>query len=1069
MGANGGSCLRRGVRVLVGGLCLLVGALVGAVPPKGMVPGRPYFRAYDTRSGLPQAMIMALAVDGRGILWAGTQDGAAWFDGQRWHAVDLPDRALGRYVESVLPASDGSLWLGRQQGGIAVRKGGVWTRHTMASGLPHERVTALAETRGVNGERLIWAGTYGGGLARWDGRSWRVTGKAQGLPNDRIWKLLVRPGTAGDELWVGSEGGGLARVNAEGRVVGTYPGLPSVSVNGIVEGVDERGGIEVWVSTFGAGLGRWAQGHWTLWGVPEGMPSRFATDLAETRSAQGRRVLWVATVSGLVRLEAGRFQVFNVRWGLPIDTVYRLRPDPYRADAIWIGTAGAGVLHHQEGDWKIHDAPSGLPGNVVLSLARGGGGTVLAGTAEGLARFRGTSWQVLPLPKDLQSTRVNAVVEEADGTLWMGTLDGLARYRGGRWQRWTPAQGLPHSAVGALLVERSRSGGASRLWVGTQGGGLAAFDGGRFEVEDTRTGLPSDAVLALAQSDIGGDTSLWVGFRHGGLGRRRQGQWTFWDRRSGLPNDNVAAILVGKGPRGEPELWVGTWHGAVRGLLGPDGPLWQPPEPELQGEVVHQIQQDALGRLYFSTNRGVLRLDRRVDRRLEWFTEEDGLPSNQCSASASLVDDQGRVWIGTMMGLAEYDPGQEVPAGLIRPLRVVRLDVDGRDIPIDDGVEVLGPRVRSLMVEHALLVPRKGGAILYRSQLLGYEGAPTAWTFDRRREFTGLPPGTYRYRVWAQDGGGRIVGPVDRVFQIRAAWWETNLARLGALVVALALAAGLVRWRVGALEARSRALEAMVSERTQALEAANEALRAEVRERTAAERLKDEFVSVVSHELRTPLTSIRGALGLLDGGAVGSLSPEGQNLVRMAHANARRLTVLVNDLLDMQKLEAGQVPLNLEAVRLRLLVERCLGAHRPLAEAAGVTFVVEGDGDPLVWADALRTEQVLTNLVSNAVKFSPAGHRVELRWGPAPVVSHLRISVTNHGPAIPEHFRERIFTKFAQADGSTARPVGGTGLGLAISRSLAERMGGRIGYTSDERATTFWFDLLRAPENTRPL
>ncbi len=1067
-----GRWLRGAVWTLLGGL--LAGM---APPPAGMEPGRPYFRAYDTRSGLPQATVMALAFDAGGLLWAGTQDGAAWFDGERWHGVDLPERGISNYVEAVLPASDGSLWFGRQDGGIAVLRGGVWTRHTRASGLPAQRVTSLAETQGPGGERLVWAGTYGGGLARWDGQRWTVTDASQGLPSDRIWKLVPRLGANGDELWVGSEQGGLARVDAGGRVVATHPGLPPVSVNGILEGKGPDGEPEVWVSTFGAGLARWSGGAWSRVGVREGMPSLFATDLAETRSLGGHRVVWAATVAGLVRLEAGQLRVFTVRWGLPIDTVYRLKRDPYRPDALWIGTAGAGVLHHQEGDWRLHDAPSGLPGNAVLSLAQGrspGGPSVLVGTAEGLARFRAGRWWPIPLPAGLRSTRVNVLHEEAGGrALWVGTLGGLARLTEGRWERWAQAEGLPHPAVGALLPDRD-SRGRPQLWVGTQGGGLARFQEGRFEVHNTRSGLPSDAVLALARTSEAEGAVLWVGFRNGGLGRYAAGRWTFWDRASGLPNDNVAALHVKvEGPRRE--LWVGTWNGAVRGTLEAGGLRWHSPEPELADEVVHQIQEDAQGRLYFATNRGVVRLDGRGGRRLvERFTEEDGLPTNQCSPSASLVDASGTVWIGTMMGLAQLDPAEAVSQGPIRPLRILALRADGLEVPFEGGVATdLGPRVRTLTVEHALLGSRKAGAMAYRTQLAGYEAAPAPWDPARRREFTGLPPGSYRYLVWARDARGRETGPTVLAFRIRPAWWETNLARLGALVAVLGLVAGGFRWRVAATEARARALEALVSQRTLDLERANQALRAEVRERQEAERVKDEFVSVVSHELRTPLTSIRGALGLMEGGVAGPLAPTGMDLVKVAHANTLRLTALVNDLLDIQKLEAGQVPLNLEAVAVGSLVERVLRANQALGEAGGVRFAFEAMGGAQVRADALRTEQVLANLLSNAVKFSPEGGVVEVRLGPGEAPEAVRVAVTNHGPAIPEGFRGRIFGKFAQADASSSRPAGGTGLGLAISRALVERMGGRIGFESDDQATTFWFELPRArptaPEGEAPV
>jgi len=234
----------------------------------------------------------------------------------------------------------------------------------------------------------------------------------------------------------------------------------------------------------------------------------------------------------------------------------------------------------------------------------------------------------------------------------------------------------------------------------------------------------------------------------------------------------------------------------------------------------------------------------------------------------------------------------------------------------------------------------------------------------------------------------------------------------------------------------------------------------EIDERIAAEQVKDEFVSMVSHELRTPLTSIRGALGLLEGGVIESLSPEVNRLVGVAHGNVLRLQVLVNDLLDVQKLGSGEVRLNLQVGSLQALVARTLAANEGLSKATGVEFrLVEPTEDAVVTVDADRIEQVLTNLLSNAAKYSPVGIPVDVRV--QSVGEWVRVSVTNYGPPIPEEFRSRIFAKFAQADSSSARAKGGTGLGLAISRTLIDLHGGRIDYQSDAHATCFWFELQR--------
>lgn len=215
----------------------------------------------------------------------------------------------------------------------------------------------------------------------------------------------------------------------------------------------------------------------------------------------------------------------------------------------------------------------------------------------------------------------------------------------------------------------------------------------------------------------------------------------------------------------------------------------------------------------------------------------------------------------------------------------------------------------------------------------------------------------------------------------------------------------------------------------------------DVSERHAAERVKNEFVSVVGHELRTPLTSIHGALGLLRAGLLGDLNPRGKQMVDIAAHNTDRLVRLINDILDIERLNSGNVPLELQATDVAALAGRSLEVMRPMAEGAGVQLTLEA-GPAVHLIDPDRIEQTLTNLLSNAIKFSPAG--AEVRLVVRSDAGGLTIEVRDQGRGIPAADLERIFNRFEQVDGSDAREKGGTGLGLPICRAIAEQHGGRI-------------------------
>ena len=229
----------------------------------------------------------------------------------------------------------------------------------------------------------------------------------------------------------------------------------------------------------------------------------------------------------------------------------------------------------------------------------------------------------------------------------------------------------------------------------------------------------------------------------------------------------------------------------------------------------------------------------------------------------------------------------------------------------------------------------------------------------------------------------------------------------------------------------------------------------------SAEAAKEQFVSSVSHELRTPLTAIAGTLESIMAGVSGPVAPATEQLLEVAVRNTTRLRALIDDLLDIEQLHEGTLPLRRERLDLTAVVAETLEDHRVLGAPRGVTLHLEvaEPGPVTVVGDRRRLGQVVANLVSNAVKHSPDGGVVQARVLPGP--NQVRVEVIDAGEGVPDSFAGRIFERFAQADPSDARGRGGTGLGLAISRELVHQHDGEIGYESLPGSTVFWFVLPR--------
>jgi signal transduction histidine kinase/ligand-binding sensor domain-containing protein/ActR/RegA family two-component response regulator len=1025
-----------------------------AVHAAGTGPLRDYLRqSWQTAEGLPQNTVRELIQTRDGYIWFGTQEGLVRFDGVRFTIFNTHTKpALGHnYVTAILESRDGALWIGSNGGGLQRWKDGETHTWTTADGLSSDVVASLLETS----DGAIWVGTFGAGLNRLRDGAITSYHARDGLPSEFCIALAQ---TRDGAIWIGTSAGAARLAGGRFTTFAKTDGLADNLVNAVLAARDGA----VWVGTTD-GLSRYADGRWRTYTTADGLSAPDVFSLAEDPDG----TLWVGTrTGGLNRLAAGRVESLSTADGLVDDFVTAILRD--RERNLWIGFDDHGLTRLRSTPFSTVSKREGLPSESVRLVMQASDASLWVGTRQGLTRFTEAGTRTFTTRDGLPENGTTAVLEDRTHAIWAGTQSGLTRLAGadgGKALKFTHAEGMPHDTVRSLLEDRT-----GRLWVGTLGG-VCWIDGHRCVPVPELTGV----TRTLYES---ADGAIWAG-NAAGLTRSHDGVVTRWAASDGLPREVIMDIV--EAPRGSGTLWLGTLGGGLVRFAGGRFTRYTT-DSGLFDDTVYRALPDAQGRLWLTCNRGLSSVSLRAlndfaEGRVqtlttEVYTEADGLPATEFNGGlfpAGAVVRDGRLLLPTIRGLAVIDPSRMQRNTLLPPVKLEEILVDrerqpeGRDIVASAGAHNIEIHYTAL----SFAVPRR---VRFKYKLEGFDAD---WVDAGRRRtafYMNLPPGRYTFRVKAanNDGVWNETGASLSLQQLphfrQTVWFDALI-----LLAAVAVGGGAVLWRNRHLQVRERKLAKLVDERTRE---ADEARETAVR----ASRLKSEFLANVSHEIRTPMNGVIGMTSLaLDT----PLPAETRGYLETVKTSADALLLIINDILDLSKIEAGKLELSAVPFSPAQVVRELTSLLAPRASEKSLALSCTiGDGVPFrALGDQLRLRQVLTNLIGNALKFTEAG-RVSVsltrhadgapRAGAgagasagdggddAPVV--LRVDVIDTGIGIAPEHQQHIFEPFAQADGSTTRKYGGTGLGLAISAKLVELMGGRLTVESAPGAgSTFSF------------
>jgi signal transduction histidine kinase/ligand-binding sensor domain-containing protein/DNA-binding NarL/FixJ family response regulator len=1063
--------------------------------------GQPAIRTFTDADGLPQNSSIAIAFDALGYLWIGTEDGPARYDGRSWLPVALPQKTRSHDVLDILCTRDGSVWFATRGAGLARRDGDTWRTLDASEGLPHEVAICLAETESTAGERTLWIGTPAG-LVRFDGARCRLFTVDDGLP-DNVVRCLHATG-AGDDtvLWIGTQAGGVASLR-QGKI-DAAGGLEDQLILQL-GAIPESGGGDTILAGMRQGIARYRAGEWTKVETGTPLDDERVQAMTSCVAKDGEPVMWIGTAKGLYLYADGHVHHCDWLGSKASQSVVSLAVPPSRlgSSALWIGTDGGGVARIQLGNWRTLPQAGDLAEAEVMSLAEStsdaGSWAILLSGSRGVSRFVVPPEPARACAEPLLRKSALAVCEtrgDGEEDLWIGLT-------GGGVLRGRPGELTEVPELAKFEAHRIKTGPMDGIWLAGDNG-IVHFEGASVERYDDTSGLPSRHVMdLLVTTGPAGGRLVVAGTFGGGVAFLEQGRTRVSDSRDGLPNDLVLCVKETH-RKGRRVLWIGTQGGGAAWCeLDDPEPSWNmlsdATEPALPNNTVYQIQEDAAGRLYFFTNKGVARLspDAPAGPTIYTFTKEDGLPSNECNAGASLVDSRGRIWVGTVAGAAFFDPAREVADTVAKPLHVSRVMVNGAPRRLTAETR-LPHSANNLTFEFDLLSYFREADTRYRTQLVGFDPEPSHWTAEFKRSYTNLPAGRYEFRVWGRDYAGNVSGPETVAFQIKPAPWRTWWAYTAYGAAASAATAGAVRWRVNTLRRRNEMLEETVRLQTAALAenveqlklsesitrekadelaAAVEQLRllernAQLAKREALEakdraveasQAKSAFLSSMSHELRTPLNAVLGFTQLMERDVTLSLEQR-EHLTAIA-TSGEHLLHLINDVLSLSKIEAGKTTLNLQRFDLHRLVEGVEMMFRGRVRSKGLKLHTRRSSSlpRHVVGDEGKLRQVLINLLGNSVKFTEEGEiTLTVRWREG--IGEFEVADTGHGIAAAEI--DALFEPFAQTE-SGRQSKEGTGLGLAISRNFVLMMGGDIRVRSEVRAgTAFTFDceLPRAEE-----
>ena len=1043
------------------------------------------FSHLTSQDGLGSNTVSSILQDEKGFLWFGTYDGLSRYDGYKFHTFKTIQGDSTSISENKIRAmtedASGNLWIGTWFNGLnkfdpKIEK---FTRYlhdeNNSSSISSNSIVSLCTDKEGN----VWIGTVGGGLNKFEPKSEKFyhymnnCDDPSSLSSNTVYSVYEdRNGI----LWVGTADAGLNRFDKKKGTFISYkrdPAAPgSISGNWIMTIYEDRSGI-LWLGTQDGGLNKFDRSlnkfiHYSYSSIQSACSNSIRSLFEDTRG-----IFWVGTEEGLniFNRQKSEFACYQYNssnpTGLNDNTVVSICED--RAGILWFGTWNGGINKYDKYEKKFtsfsynSDDPNSLSGKTIYAIYEDSFGDLWIGTDYyGLNRRKAGGDKFIHYynnpndPYSISSNSINSICEDSKGNIWLGTDGGGLNRYDRTTNRFIHFRHNPNdpSTISSDRISQIFFDNKGNLLIGVQVGGFDKLPPDstgviHFKPDPNNSNSIGKAIIFDFDEDNKGN--LWIGTHGSGLTKFNISTEKFVNFRndpqnpSSISSDAISVIHIDK----KGNLWIGTDGGGLDKFNSRNRTFKRYKEKDgLPNNTICGILEDERGNLWISTNKGLSKFDPNTDH-FRNFGVEDGLQGLEFNVWAYYKTHDGKMYFGGTNGLNVFHPDSIKDNLLIPP--VVITDFQILHKPVSVGYDSTWNRTileKSISETKLLELRHSDNIISFEFAALDFrnpkrnqyayflKGFDKEWTktdaAKRYVTYTNLDPGEYVFRViasnsdemWNENG-------VSLKIIIHPPWWATwwSYMLYGAAIILLVLG-------VRAYDLKRQRLRHQLE-----LEHEHAVKLEEI------DTMKSRFFTNISHEFRTPLTLILGPANKI------KTECNDENLTKQAgliHRNANRLLELINQLLDLSKIETGQLKLSASKENLASFVRGLSMTFESIAEKKDIRFKVELQKEKIeAYFDKDKMEKILINVLFNAFKFTMEGGEITVSLTETNQ-NTVKILVHDTGIGISKKDLPKLFNRFYQVDSSHTREHEGTGIGLALTKELVELHKGKITIDSQE-------------------